>query len=179
MDDDPKQYTAKPSGKLFVVGWIGAIAIVVIATAGLVLARELWIGRQTSDLAQQAAAGPHVLVAQVGRTPAVRDITLPATTRGLDETEIYAKVPGYIKTLLVDKGDHIRAGELLATIESPETDQQVATRWPPTGSRKSPTIATRFWSATGGDPAANRRRIARHDVADQSDPGAVDRPAGV
>jgi RND family efflux transporter MFP subunit len=55
----------------------------------------------------------------------VRDITLPATTRGLDETDIYAKVPGYIKILLVDKGDHIRAGELIATIESPETDQQV------------------------------------------------------
>ncbi len=125
MDDDPRQYTAKPSGKLFVVGWIGAIAIVVIATAGLVLARELWIGRQTSELAQQAEAGPHVLVAKLGRTPAVRDVILPATTRGLDETEIYAKVPGYIKTLLVDKGDHIRAGELLATIESPETDQQV------------------------------------------------------
>jgi len=125
MDDDPRQYTAKPSGKLFVVGWIGAIAIVVIATAGLVLARELWIGRQTSELAQQAEAGPHVLVAKLGRTPAVRDVTLPATTRGLDETEIYAKVPGYIKTLLVDKGDHVHPGELLATIESPETDQQV------------------------------------------------------
>lgn len=125
MEDDPKQYTAKPSGKLFVFGWIGAIAIIVIATAGLVLARELWINRQTNGLAQQAAAGPHVLVAKVGRTPSVRDITLPATTRGLDETEIYAKVPGYIKTLRVDKGDPVRTGELIATIESPETDQQV------------------------------------------------------
>jgi RND family efflux transporter MFP subunit len=125
MEDDPKQYTARPSGKLFVAGWIVAIVIIVIATAGLVLARELWIGRQTNELAQQAAAGPHVLVAQVGRSPATRDVVLPATTRGLDETEIYAKVPGYIKSLRVDKGDRIRAGELLATIESPETDQQV------------------------------------------------------
>ena len=91
------------------------IAIAVIATAGMVLARELWIGRQTSELAQQAALGPHVLVAQVGRTPATRDIKLPATTRGFDETEIYAKVPGYIKSILVDKGDHVHAGELLAT----------------------------------------------------------------
>ena len=66
-----------------------------------------------------------MLVAQVGRTPATRDIKLPATTRGFDETEIYAKVPGYIKSILVDKGDHVHAGELLALIESPETDQQV------------------------------------------------------
>ncbi len=125
MEDDPRQYTAKASGKFFVVGWIGAIAIVVIATAGLVLARELWIGRQTNELAQQAAIGPHVLVAKVGRMPATREVKLPATTRGFDETEIYAKVPGYIKSLRVDKGDRIHAGELIATIESPETDQQV------------------------------------------------------
>ena len=125
MEDDPRQYTAKPSGKLFVAGWIGAIAIIVIATAGLVLARELWIGRQTDELARQAAAGPHVLVAKVGRMPATRDVKLPATARGFDQTEIYAKVPGYIKSLRVDKGDHVHAGELLATIESPETDQQV------------------------------------------------------
>ncbi len=125
MEDDPRQYTAKASGKIFVVGWIGAIALVVIATAGLVLARELWIGRQTNQLAQQAAIGPHVLVAKVGRMPTTRDVKLPATTRGFDETEIYAKVPGYIKSLRVDKGDRIHTGELIATIESPETDQQV------------------------------------------------------
>jgi RND family efflux transporter MFP subunit len=125
MEDDPRQYTAKPSGKLFVAGWVGAIAIIVIATAGLVLARELWIGRQTSELAQRAAAGPHVLVAKVGRSPATRDVKLPATARGFDQTEIYAKVSGYIKSLRVDKGDRVHAGELLATIESPETDQQV------------------------------------------------------
>lgn len=126
MEADPRQYTAKPSGRLFVAGWIGAIAIVVIATAGLVLARGLWIGRQTNELARQAAAGPHVLVAQVGRTPATRDVRLPATARGFDQTEIYAKVPGYIKSIRVDKGDRVHAGELLATIESPETDQQVS-----------------------------------------------------
>jgi RND family efflux transporter MFP subunit len=125
MEDDPRAYTAKPSGKFFVAGWIAAIAIVVILTAGLVLARELWIGRQTGELAQQAELGPHVLVAKVGHTPASREVKLPATTRGFDETEIYAKVPGYIKSLRVDKGDRIHTGELLAIIESPETDQQV------------------------------------------------------
>ena len=47
--------------------------------------------------------------------PATRDIKLPATMRGFDETEIYAKVPGYLKSIQVDKGDHVHAGELLAT----------------------------------------------------------------
>jgi RND family efflux transporter MFP subunit len=125
MEDDPRHYTAKSSGKFFVAGWLGTVAILVITTAGLVLARELWIGRQTGELAQEAALGPHVLVTMVGHMPAARTVKLPATTRGYDETEIYAKVPGYIKSLFVDKGDRIHKGELLATIESPETDQQV------------------------------------------------------
>ena len=106
---------------MFFAGWIGAIVIAVIATAGLVLARELWIGRQTrradaEDRGRPARAGrprrPHA---------PTRDIKLPATIRGFDETDIYAKVPGYMKTIKVDKGDHVHAGELLAIIESPET----------------------------------------------------------
>ena len=126
MEDDPREFTAKEPGGFFLAGWIIAILLVMAATAGLVLARERWIGRQTSDLLQQAAAGPHVLVAQVSRTPATRNIRLPATVRGFDETDIYAKVPGYLKEIYVDKGDRIRAGQVLAKIESPETDQQVA-----------------------------------------------------
>ncbi len=126
MEDDPRAVTPIKPGKIFAAAWISAIALVVIATAGLVLARERWIGRQTSRLSALADAGPHVLVAMVGHSPTTREVKLPATTRGFDETEIYAKVPGYLKTITVDKGDRVRAGELLAVIESPETDQQVA-----------------------------------------------------
>jgi len=124
--DDPKNFKVKEPGGFFFAGWTIAVVLLMAATAGLVLAREHWIGRQTSDLAQQVAAGPHVLVAQVSRMPATRTLKLPATVRGFDETEIYAKVPGYLKTIYVDKGDRIHAGQELAKIESPETDQQVA-----------------------------------------------------
>src|SRR5208282_553243 len=51
---------------------------------------------------------------------------LPATIRGFDETDIFAKVPGYLKTIKVDKGDRIHKGQLLAILASPELDQQVA-----------------------------------------------------
>ena len=124
--DDPKNFTVPEPGGFFFAGWVIAILVLMIATAGLVLARERWINSQTADLVQQAAAGPHVLVAQVSRTPATRDLNLPATVRGFDETDIYAKVPGYLKAIYVDKGDRIRSGQMLAKIESPETDQQVA-----------------------------------------------------
>ncbi len=126
MEDDPKNFSVPAPGGFFFAGWIVAIIVVLIATAGLVLARELWIGRQTSALELENLAGPHVLVRQVLQAPATRDLKLPATIRGFDETDIYAKVPGYLKTLKVDKGDRIHKGQLLAILTSPELDQQVA-----------------------------------------------------
>ena len=126
MEDDPKNFSVPAPGGFFFAGWIVAIIVVLVATAGLVLARELLIGRQTSALESENEAGPHVLVSQVSQAPATRDLKLPATIRGFDETDIYAKVPGYLKTLKVDKGDRIHKGQLLAILTSPELDQQVA-----------------------------------------------------
>jgi membrane fusion protein, multidrug efflux system len=48
------------------------------------------------------------------------------TIRGYVETPVYAKVAGYLKKLMVDKGDRVRKGQVIAIIESPETDKQVA-----------------------------------------------------
>ncbi|MDO8431651.1 MAG: efflux RND transporter periplasmic adaptor subunit [Candidatus Binatus sp.] len=126
LEEDPRNFTAPPPGKFFYAGWIIAVVLIMVATAGLVLARELWIGRQTSELERQHEAGPHVLVKNVTRSPATREIKLPATIRGFDETEVYAKVSGYLKKINVDKGDRVRKGQVIAILESPELDQQVA-----------------------------------------------------
>ncbi|HTR63407.1 MAG TPA: efflux RND transporter periplasmic adaptor subunit [Candidatus Binataceae bacterium] len=126
MEEDPREYQTRAPGRVFFAGWIGAIALVVVATAGLVLARDYWVGRQTSELARQEAMGPHVLVAQVMHRPTTREVKLPGTLRGFDETDIFAKIPGYMTKINVDKGDRIRQGQVLAIIDSPETDQQVA-----------------------------------------------------
>src|SRR5271168_681934 len=125
-EDDPKTFSVPVPGGFFFAGWIIAIIIALVATAGLVLARDLWLGRQTSELAQQQAPGPHVLVSNVLQSAATRDVKLPATIQGFDQTDVYAKVPGYLKTIKVDKGDRIHAGQLLAVLTSPELDQQVA-----------------------------------------------------
>lgn len=49
-----------------------------------------------------------------------RSITLPGTVAAWQQATLYAKVGGYLKTITVDKGDEVKAGDLLADIEVPE-----------------------------------------------------------
>jgi membrane fusion protein (multidrug efflux system) len=51
---------------------------------------------------------------------------LPAKLRGYTETPIYAKIAGYLRVIKVDKGDRVKKNQVLAVLESPELDQQVA-----------------------------------------------------
>src|SRR5438046_2281330 len=69
-------------GALFYAGWIGAVVIVFAAMAGLVLARELWVRRQTAALDEQMRRGPRVLVTPVTHAPAVRELNLPGDIHG-------------------------------------------------------------------------------------------------
>jgi RND family efflux transporter MFP subunit len=51
---------------------------------------------------------------------------LPGTVEAFYNAPIYARVNGYVKTWYRDIGDHVRAGEVLALIDTPELDQQLA-----------------------------------------------------
>jgi membrane fusion protein, multidrug efflux system len=104
--------------------WIGLAVVALVAAFGVVMVRGEAIRSQREDLVQQATRGRRVLATQVIRLPEMREIQLPGEIHGYFETPIYAKINGYIKTMLVDKGSRVRAGQLVATIESPETDQQ-------------------------------------------------------
>ncbi|HEV7401582.1 MAG TPA: efflux RND transporter periplasmic adaptor subunit [Chthoniobacteraceae bacterium] len=61
-----------------------------------------------------------VRVAQPRRGDIVRYVTLPGNVRANQQATLYAKVAGYLKTVAVDKGQAVKAGELLAEIEVPE-----------------------------------------------------------
>jgi len=53
-------------------------------------------------------------------------LSLAATTQAIQDTIIFARTSGYLRKRYVDIGDQVTAGELLAEIESPEVDQQLA-----------------------------------------------------
>lgn len=54
------------------------------------------------------------------------EIALPGNTQAFDDTPIYARTSGYLKQWFVDIGQHVTAGQLMATIETPELDEQLA-----------------------------------------------------
>jgi RND family efflux transporter MFP subunit len=114
----------RPNWRLLIV-WTIVLLSVFGASTGLVTARQIRIERQTGELQQAVARGPHVLVMQLSGGTPTRTIELPASVHGYIETPVYAKIAGYMKTINVDKGDHVKAGQIIALLESPETDKQV------------------------------------------------------
>ena len=55
-----------------------------------------------------------------------RWVSLPSTLAPWQQTTLHAKVTGYIATLTVDKGDAVKAGQVLATLEVPELEADIA-----------------------------------------------------
>ena len=60
-----------------------------------------------------------------GRRRSVRIWCCPGETAAWYETTIYARVNGYVAKWLVDIGDHVKKGQVLATIETPELDAEL------------------------------------------------------
>jgi RND family efflux transporter MFP subunit len=77
---------------------------------------------QGSTSAQGPAAAPPVAVqtTRSGRRNVARLISLPGDATPWQEATLYAKVPGYLGSITVDKGDRVKAGQVVATIEAPE-----------------------------------------------------------
>jgi RND family efflux transporter MFP subunit len=55
-----------------------------------------------------------------------RDLTLPGGLVAAERTGIYARASGFVRRWLVDIGDHVHAGQLLAVLDTPDLDQQLA-----------------------------------------------------
>ena len=105
------------------------IGVAVIGGAGLGAWRMshdkgIALSASRQALAEGVARGPVVQVAQVTQGPKERLIKLLGDTRSYQAATLYSKVSGYVTSIAVDRGDHVKAGDLLATVASVETDQQ-------------------------------------------------------
>jgi len=116
---------AEPSGeKRFRRGAIIALVAAAILAVGVIAVRHLNLSSQRGDLDKATAEGPPVQVIEAGQGPAIQTVTVLASVIPYQQATLYAKVSGYLSNVLVDKGDTVKAGQLLATIASLETDAQ-------------------------------------------------------
>src|ERR1700676_5283365 len=103
------------------------LAIVLIAVAAL-LAWGIW-SRVSASRALRAdtaqAALPAVSVVSPKQTAPAQEIILPGNVQPFITSPIYARTNGYLKKWYFDIGAHVKQGQLLAVIETPEVDQQL------------------------------------------------------
>lgn len=97
--------------------FVGIVAVVLIGLA-------IWkgAGHSTAEKAQPAVV---VGVVKVVRADLYNEVPLPAEFRPYVEVDLHAKVAGYVDKMNVDFGDHVKAGQLLATLEVPELRDQL------------------------------------------------------
>jgi RND family efflux transporter MFP subunit len=67
-----------------------------------------------------AAEPTRVKTAKVSRADVIRYVTLPGTLKANQQATLYAKVAGYLTNVTIDKGDVVKADQVLAVLEVPE-----------------------------------------------------------
>ena len=83
--------------------------------------------QQQQEQQQAAVETPAVILTPVQRGKLSSTITVPGELLPYQQVELYAKVNSYVKGLMVDIGSQVHKGQLLATLEAPEINQQLST----------------------------------------------------
>ena len=107
-------------------GWIAAI-VVLLVFVGLLVSGILERIHTNASLRTETAnlAIPNVSVVAPKRTAPSQEIVLPGNVQPFITSPIFARTNGYLEHWYFDIGAHVKKGQLLAVISSPEVDQQL------------------------------------------------------
>jgi RND family efflux transporter MFP subunit len=97
-------------GAVFLFGW---------------LRRDAEAKSARASAQDEATAIPTVTVIQSQKSSPTAELILPGNVQAITETPILARAEGYLIKRYVDIGDRVKAGELLAELDTPDLDQQV------------------------------------------------------
>lgn len=102
-------------------------AVVLVVAFIAVWLERFFKERTVASATEQASAAPHLVdVIQAAPVGAVQHLALPGQTAAWHSSTIYARVNGYVGKWYVDIGDHVRKGQVMALIETPDLDAQLA-----------------------------------------------------
>jgi RND family efflux transporter MFP subunit len=120
----PGQRPERPSNpkKGWMIAVLAFVVVAVVVIAGIVPRVR---ARNTLRAETNQLAVPAVIVAQPKKAAPGQEVILPANVQAFRDAPIYARTNGYLKRWFVDIGGHVKAGQLLAEIDTPEVDQQL------------------------------------------------------
>jgi RND family efflux transporter MFP subunit len=113
----------RPPRNLRLIGLAAVAAAIIIAVLGILQRRshEAGVTQWTQD-----QAVPTVAIITPRQGASAERVVLPGTVQAWNEAPIYARVPGYLKNWYFDYGAHVKKGDVLAEIETPDLDAQLA-----------------------------------------------------
>jgi RND family efflux transporter MFP subunit len=103
----------------------GLVALAAIGVLAVGIRSRLNAEKSLQTVTGQMAI-PSVSVAALKQTAPSQEITLPGNIQPFISSPIYARTDGYLKKWYFDIGAHVKAGDLLAVIQTPEVDDQLA-----------------------------------------------------
>jgi len=114
---------SRSPGKFWLTATVVAVVVIIGIVAGIVprLRQHTGLRAEMKDLSVSTVA---VVSPKPGQSGS--NLSLPAEVKALVETPIYARANGYLKQRFVDIGSHVKAGQLLAEIDAPELNQEIA-----------------------------------------------------
>jgi membrane fusion protein (multidrug efflux system) len=122
-ENSPHDSTSKkPSARFYII--IGIIAMIAFVFL-FINSHEKRKHREEEAKKASAVKPPVVRISQSHKPPDTTVLLLPGNLQGIRETSLYARVNGFVKNWYVDIGDKVKAGQLLAELETPELDQQL------------------------------------------------------
>ena len=104
---------------------IAVLVLLVLVVAGGFSVARRFADHQALIKETETLAVPTVAVISPGVEPAEDELTLPAQLQAYVESSIYSRTNGYLLHWYKDIGSHVRKGELLAEIDTPEIDQEL------------------------------------------------------
>ena len=107
---------------LLIAGVVALVIALVVVVTGIASRRRQTSSTQTYTSAQSI---PTVSVVSPTANTAARALSLPGNLQAFYNAPIYSRVSGYVRAWYYDIGAHVKSGQLLAVIDTPETDQQI------------------------------------------------------
>jgi len=101
------------------------LVVVGVGAAGIVAEQHLAASPSPVNTTK-ADSPPRVEVVRPRRATVAQRLQTNATLAAFEEADLFAKVSGYLSDVRVDIGDHVKAGQVLAVIDVPEMEQELA-----------------------------------------------------